>query len=129
MASIAISTPSVIVNNLPISIKSNSLKYTEGLGEQIMRTQSAGGGSIDVVYSDNAETKMSKVSFEMINTSENIASIRQWKTNLNQNAISIVDQQSGFTRNFASMALTANYEVTLGADTTISVEFMGNAAV
>lgn len=127
MASVAISTPSVIVNNLPTLIVPNSLKYTEGLGEQNMRTQSSGGGTVDIVYSDNAQSKMSKVTFDVINTSDNIALVRQWKTNLNQNAISIIG--TGFSRNFSNMALTSNYEVTLGADTVIALEFMGNAAV
>jgi len=129
MASRAISTPSVIINNLPIGIRPNSLKYTEGLGEQTMRTQSAGGGTVDVVYSSNAESFMSTVSFELLNTADNINNIRAWKTNLNQNAISIVDQNSGLTRNFANMALTNNYEVALGADGVIAVTFMGDAGV
>lgn len=129
MASIAIATPSIIVNNLPTYFKPNTLKYTEGLGEQNMRTQSAGGGIVDVIYSDNAESKMSMVSFEIMNTAENIELLRGWKVGLNQNAISIVDNSSGFTRNFANMAVTNNYEVNLGADTSISVEFRGDPAV
>jgi LEA14-like dessication related protein len=129
MANRAISTPSVIINNIPVSIIPNSLKYTEGLGEQTMRTQSAGGGSVDVVYSVNAESLMSTLSFEIINTAENIQLARGWKSNANDNAISLVDNATGFSRNFANMALTSNYEVNLGADTTIAIEFMGNSAV
>lgn len=129
MASRAISTPSVIINNIPIGIVPNSLKFTEGFGEQTMRTQSAGGGTVDVVYSLNAESLMSKVSFEMINTAENVALARGWKSNLNDNAISLIDSATGFSRNFANMALTTDYEVNLGADTTISIEFMGDRAV
>ncbi len=129
MASRAISTPSVIINNIAIAIVPNSLKYTEGLGESVMRTQSAGGGTVDVVYSINAESRMSKLSFEILNTADNIDLARGWKTNENQNAISLVDSQSNLSRNFANMALTSDYEVNLGADTTISIEFMGNGAV
>jgi hypothetical protein len=127
MASIAITTPSVIINNVTIAILPNSLNYTEGFGEQSMRTQSAGGGSVDVVYSDNAESKMSSVNFDMINTAENIALARSWKANLNQNAISVV--APGFSRNFSNMALVSDYSVELSADGKISLEFMGNAAV
>lgn len=129
MASIAISTPSIIVNNIPVGILPNSFKYTEGLGEQTMRTQSAGGGSVDVVYSTNAESLMSKVTFSMLNTAQNIDLIKGWKSNLNRNAISVADQSTGFTRNFSNLALTNNYEVELGADGTIAIEFMGDAAV
>lgn len=129
MASRAISTPSVIINNLPIAIIPNSLTFTEGFGEQTMRTQSAGGGSVDVVYSVNAESLMSKVTFEIINTDQNIALARNWKSNSNDNAISLIDSRTGFARNFSNMALTSDYEVSLGADTTITVEFMGNPGV
>lgn len=129
MASIAISTPSIVVNNVPVGILPNSFKYTEGLGEQTMRTQSAGGGSVDIVYSTNAESLMSKVTFSMLNTAQNINLIKGWKTNTNKNAISVADQLSGFTRNFSNMALVSNYEVELGADGTIALEFMGDAAV
>lgn len=129
MATRAISTPSLIINNLPVGIVPNSLKYTEGLGEQSMRTQSAGGGSVQVVYSTNAESFMSKISFQLINTAENMELAKRWKTNLNQNAISVIDQYTAFTRNFANMALTNDYELELGADGVISLEFMGDAAV
>lgn len=127
MAQIAITTPSVIINNLPIAILPNTLKYTEGFGEQSVRTQSAGGGSVEVVWSDNAESKMSTVSFDVINTNGNIALIRRWKANTNQNAISVVAQ--GFSRSFSNMALTNDFEVELSADGKISLEFKGNAGV
>lgn len=129
MASRSISVPSVVINNLPVGIVPNSLNFTEGLGEQSMRTQSAGGGSVDVVYSLNAESLMSQVNFSLINTAANADLVRGWKTNLNLNAISIIDQYSGFTRNFANMAVTNNYTVELGADGVIAIEFKGDAAV
>lgn len=128
MASIAISLPTVVVNNVTVAILPNSFKYTSGFGEQKMRTQSSGGGSVDVVYSDDATSKMSKVTFEMINTSANEALARSWKANTNQNAISVTDS-SGFTRSFANMALTSDFEVELGADGKIALEFMGNGSV
>lgn len=129
MASRSISVPSVVINNVAINIVPNSLKYKEGTGEQTVKTQSAGGGVVDVVYSDNAESKMSSVSFEMINTGANIESLLTWKNNANANAITLTDTATGFTRNFSNMALTTDYEVNLGSDTTISVDFMGDPAV
>lgn len=129
MAIKAISTPSLIINNLPVGILPNSLKMTEGLGEQTVRTQSAGGGSVQTVYSMNAESLMSKVQFSLINTAENMNSARSWKVNLNANVITVIDSATGFTRNFANMALTNDYEVEFGADGVIALEFMGDAGV
>jgi len=124
----ALTTPQITVNNTTFSIVPNSFSYTEGFGEQALRTQSAGGAQVTNVYSDNAETKMSSVKFQMFNTAENISNIRTWKANLNQNAISATDED-GFTRFFNSAALVNDYEVNLGADTTIDLEFMTDAAV
>lgn len=128
MATIAISLPTVVVNNVTVAILPNTFKYTSGFGAQKMRTQSSGGGSVDVVYSDDATSKMSKVTFDVINTSANEALARSWKVNGNQNAISVSDS-SGFSRSFANMALVGDFEVDLGADGKISLEFMGNGSV
>jgi len=59
---------------------------------------------------------------------ENIEIVREWKSNRNANGISITDENfSGRTINSAS--LNNDYDVSLGADTQIDLEFMGDAAV
>lgn len=129
MAQIAISVPSVTVNNQNIAIVPNTLTMTEGEGEQSVVTQSGGGGAIETVYFDNAENKRSMVSFELRNTSENVNLAKTWKTNLNNNTITISDNNSDFQRTVRNAALTNDYEVNLGADTTVSVEFYGDQAI
>jgi hypothetical protein len=124
----ALTTPSITVNNITVAIVPNSFSYTEGFGEQALRVQSAGGGGVQQVYSDNAETKVSSAKWSMINTAENIALIRTWKANSNANAISAT-AADGFARTFNNAALTGDYEVNMGADTTIDVEFMSDSAV
>ena len=127
MASIALANPSVIINNLAIAIVPNSVVYTEGFGEQNQRVQSAGGGSVETVFSNNVETNLSKVNFSVYPTESNIEALRSFKAAENANAISIVS--GGFSRTVNSAALTNDFEVNLGADTTIDVEFMGTKAV
>lgn len=122
----AIATPSIIINNTVAPVVPNSVTYTEGLGEQNVRSQSAGGGSVQMVYSDNAESKFSTVKFQMFPTPENINLIRTWKTNGNANAITIT--APGFSRSISEAALINNYEVNLGADTQIDLEFAGRGA-
>ena len=124
----ALTTPQITVNNITIDIVPNSFTYTEGFGEQNTRTQSAGGGQTTTVFSDNAETKMSAPKFSLFNTKENIDLARSWKANLNDNAISAVDND-GFTRFFANASLNNDYEVAMGADTAIDLEFMSDPAV
>jgi len=123
----ALSNPVVTINNVVLAIVPNSVTYTEGLGEQTMRTQSAGGGSVEQVYSNNVETNQSMFKCQLFNTAENIDNIRIWKTNNNANAITLTGE--GLTRSFSSMALTNNYEVNLGSDTAIDIEFIGNPAI
>ena len=123
----ALSTPQVLINNVVYSIVPNSLTYTEGFGEYTMRGSSVGSGKTEVIFSENAEDKKSKVTFEVYPTGENIKSLREWKVLKNDNAIEFVDD--GFNRSFTNAALTSDYEVTPGADTTISVEFMSDPAV
>ena len=128
MSAISVSTPSITVNNVVIGIKPNSFSYTEGFGEQSIRVQSAGGGTVEQVYSQDATSKYSMVKFIIYNTPLNIENARAWKSNLNNNAISITDD-NGITRHFNRMALINNYEVKLSADGEIELEFHGSAAV
>lgn len=123
----AIANAAVGVNNTAILIVPNSVVYTEGLGEQNMRAATAGGGSIQVVFSDNAETKFSMVKFKVYNIPDSIALLRSWKTNQDANVVTLT--APGFNRTFLNAAITNDYEVALGADTDIEVEFKSLGAV
>lgn len=121
------------INNSPTGYVPNSLSYEEGLGEQSISTQSAGGGIVQTVYSNNVETNKSMVKFTMFSagdaTSNNIDLIKTWKQNGSANAITISDTSSGFTRTFQNMALVNNYTVNLQDQGKIEVEFQGDPAV
>lgn len=119
----ALTNPSVIINNANMPIVPNTLSFTEGGGEQAMRVQSGGGGSIDVVYSQNVESRLATVSFSVLPTSVNIEALRAMKFAGNANAIQIVDPESGLQRSFLKAALTTDYQVNAGADAVIEVEF------
>lgn len=108
---IALSNPTVLINNISVAVVPNSVSYTEGKGEQMVRVQSAGGGSVQSVLSNNVETNLSTVKMSLFPTAENIALILTWKNNANANAISITG--SGLTRSFTNAALTSDYEVSL----------------
>jgi len=127
MAKIALANPTFIVNNASIRIVPNSGMYTEGFGEQNVRTQSGGGGDVETIISDNAETKKSNVKFSLFPTSENIALARQFKANVSNNAIQIISD--GFERTIGNAIVINDYEVNLGADTQIDLEFEGSASV
>lgn len=125
-----IADATLLVNNEVIGYLPNTLKFTEGLGEQNMRAVSVGGGSIEQVYSQNLETSFADISFELPVTKEMIELARTWKLNGNENVVQIVAENAdgAIDKTFTGCALTGNYEVELGAETSITIEMMGNTA-
>ncbi len=132
--SVAIANPQVTINNIAVSVVPNSVSYTEGFGEQTIRAASTGGSSVEQVFSQNIESNFSKVMFGIFPTPENIASARVWKTNLNANVITITGDvtsngvTTSFQRTFTNAAILNDYDVPLGSDTTIELEFQSDAA-
>lgn len=124
----AIATPTIQVNNETISIIPNSFKYKNGRGERTIRTQSSGGSAVDVVMTENAETKKSMVTFEMLNTAENISLAEDWQDLLNANAITASDNNNNFTKAFGNMTVITDPEITLSQDGNLTLEFEGSAA-
>ena len=62
---IALSVPGITVNNVPIAIVPNSFKYRKGAGETKVRAASTGGGGVNSIHTEDAETKVSYMTFEM----------------------------------------------------------------
>jgi hypothetical protein len=128
MAEFAISKPTIIVNNNPVAIIPNSFKFTEGEGETTVRTQSTGGGGVEIVISDNAEDKTSKFSVELMNTKKNIELARGWKKNPGVNVVES-NGQGGFNRIFNASSITNDYEVELSTDGKLSLEWSSEQAL
>jgi len=129
MAKYALSKPSVIVNNNPVGILPNTCKIDEGEGETTVRTQSAGGGNVDLVITDNAEDKMGKVSFDVPNTTEAIELARSWKKNPGVNVVEVTGKTpdgKNFSRVYNNASIVNNYEAELSADGKLSLEWVGD---
>ena len=125
----AVTTPKVTVNNQTIAVKPNSVWFDEGLGEQKVDVQSAGGNAVQQVIKQDASTLKSMCGFKLENTEQNIEFARQWKLNPGANALTITSSiSSSFSRSFTDLTLTNNYKVELGADTEIVIEFTGEQA-
>lgn len=124
MAKRDITNPTLTINNAGVKYIPNTFSYTEGFGAQKMRTQSSGGGAVEVVYSNDVSENYSTLKFNLTNTSENIELARTWKTKLNNNAATLTDGE--FSRNISNLALISNYEVNLISEGTIELEFCGD---
>lgn len=129
-----IANPQVIVNNIPLAIKPNSLSFTEGFGEQILRAASAGGKSVVQVLADNVEDNFSEIKFSLDNTISNIEQARIWKSQPGQNGIVVTGTvtegsvTTNFRRVFNKASLMNNYEVPLGSDVSLDLEFKSDPA-
>jgi len=128
---IQLSDVTVVVNNEAVGVLPGTVSFTEGLGEQTVRAVSIGGGAVEAVYSNDLESAFSMVKFELPSTPENIALARSWKTNNNNNAVQIIGEtlEGTLTRTFSRAALTADYEVGIGADSSVPIEFKAMTAI
>jgi len=129
---IPIANPQVTVNNEPVVIVPNTCAYTEGKGEQNVRAGSAGGGQVVQVVTENVESNFSMVKFEIYPDPESIELARSWKSNRNQNVVTVSGtnpEGKSIRRTFNQAIITNNYEVALGSDTTVSLEFQSQPAV
>lgn len=123
--------PTVQVNDTTIGVIPNSVSYTEGLGEQKIRAVSIGEGATEQVYAEDTESKFSMVSFEVPPTVANLAFFKSAKQGQNTNLVTLSGSTTdgNFQRTMTQSALTNDYEVPLGSDTNISIEFHGNAVI
>jgi hypothetical protein len=126
---IAISAPSVSINNETLAIVPNSFVYDGGEGEISVRAASAGGSRAESVHAINAETMISKVTFELYPTPDLDEKIRRWKRQVGGNVIQITQVlQNGqsIARTFQHQSLMNPIERNASADGTVSLEWSGD---
>jgi|TARA_R110002096_G_scaffold157101_7_gene321904 hypothetical protein len=122
---IQLTDATITVNDSPVAVMPDSVTFTEGLGEQTMRAASTGGGNVEVIYSNDLSTGFATIKFDMPSVIEYIEEVKNWKQAGNSNTVSISGEagSDSITRTFSKAALTMDYEVALGPDGVISVEF------
>jgi len=129
--SIQLTDAAVIANNEVVGVIPNSVSFTEGFGEQVVRAVSIGGGKVEQVYARNLETNFGTLKFSLPTTPENVRLARQWKTNGNQNVFQIAGStpEGTVTRTFTGAALCNDYEVPIGTEANIEIEIKANAPI
>ena len=128
---IQLSDATFIVNDESVTTIPNTITFTEGLGEQSMKAGSTGGGGVEPIFSNDLESNFSNVKAELPSTPENIELVKGWKVNRNNNVVQIIGEtpEGTLTRTFARAALTSDYEVGIGTDATIPLEFKSSPAI
>ena len=127
MARNALSDPTILVNNIPFLVVPNTIVFKDGYGETNVRSATTGGGGSESIHTQNAENRISSVTFEMYITDETRIAIAGWKRTPAANFVSGVDRNNlPFTCAGASM--TNEPEFNASVDGTVSIEFMGDPA-
>lgn len=124
---ISLSTPTILVNNVPVAIKPNSFSWDEGDGDKNIRIASVGGGSIQTFTGEDVETKMSNPKFTMFTSPENLALLKNWRAPGSSNVIQAT--APGFSRTFSNAVLLTKTPITTGVEGEMEVEFQSDPAV
>ncbi len=109
---IGFSNPTILINNVPITIKPGSFKFTDGLGDTKVRAMCAGGNAVITIHTEDVSTKVGKCEMELGITGDNRALVRSWKANTGANSIVATQPNAGFyvVFNFASMINDPNWD-------------------
>lgn len=125
MGNVAISVPGISVNNDPISIVPNSFKFTMGKGETTVRAASAGGGSVQSVHTEDAESKIGKMSWEMYVTTETMKSVSGWKNAIGANYVA-AQQPASSPLSGGNMSMVNDPDFEASADGKVEIQFEGD---
>ncbi len=128
---IQLTDATITANDEAVGVMPNSVSYTEGFGEQVVRAVSIGGGKTEQVFANNLETNFSTLKFSIPSTYGNIKLARSWKANANRNVFQIAGStvEGDVTRTFSAAALINDYEVPIGTEADIEIEIRSNSAI
>lgn len=115
--------PQVRINNETFLVVPNTVKITTGKGESLLKPQSAGNGSVTMVYSEDVETKIAKLMFSVYATADKVNKIIALKDNKFNNYIAVNDPALNIILKDAT--LINDPEITLGNDGQAELEFSG----
>lgn len=121
----------IVVNNEPINIIPNSVKYKDGKGEQKYTALSGGGGSVTGLFSNDVSTNIGSVTFSIPVTVETADLVRIWKDRRSNNLVQVWGStpEGTLTRSFRQAALVNDYEVNPSSEGVIEIEFKSLPAV
>jgi hypothetical protein len=122
MSQKSLSNPTIEVNDDTIAIVPNSFSYKPGKGDKGVKAQSSGGDGIEVVITENAETKKSMVKFKLYNTSRNLQLVKDWSAQFSN---TIRASEGDISESFRDMVITAEPERMIGAEGELEIEWEG----
>lgn len=123
MSKTIIFDPEIRINNETFATVPNTIRLTNGKGESLVKPQSSGNGEVEMVYSEDVETKIAKLMVSVFITAENMDKILELKNNRFNNYIAL--NATNFNVVINEAALINDPEQTLGNDGQAELEFHG----
>ena len=116
-----VSSSRVRVDSEDYSIKAGSLSFRDGFAEQeVMGTEGS-----EQIYSENPETAVGMITFELPATKENLDSIKKFQRGVHT-VTCYEDRNGGLTRIMPAGVCTNDSDKTTGSDGSYVVTFKGN---
>ena len=88
MSEIVLTNASIEVNDIPQAIMGNTVSVMLGLGESDLKAASK-GGAVTMVFSENIETKVGQIKYEMPSTETSVENIKEFKDNGPANVVRV----------------------------------------
>lgn len=125
MTQTVLSNLTLRVNNRTVGYKPNTLSFVTGRGEISTKGVSVGAGISDISVSENVETFVGKIKFELYTTAENEDLFKEWK----EAAIAVGNVVkifgTAFTGTMTSATVKNDPDMKTGVDESFEVEFEG----
>lgn len=122
-----LSNAKLVINNKAIQYEPNSLVIRAGRANRMVHAVTTGGGNVQVVSGEDISTKKGYCKFTIRPTAEMIKELKGWQNNGDANAIDVIQDDYSASIQYASVI--TDPDLSLGADTTVDVEFEGMPAV
>jgi len=128
MGKIALSNPTVVVNNKTLAIIPGSLSYKPGKPGTNVRSVSAGGGAYSTIHTKKGDEAVGMVKFKLAIVTDLDAVTAEYADNTAGNVIFFFEKvgQTVEKRVFEGMSLVTDPEKAISADGEAELEFQGD---
>lgn len=124
---LGLSNPTVTVNDEVILIKADSFEYTLGFGDMNLRPESAGGGSQEIVATEDVSTKISMCKFTVLTKSTTKNQVTGWLVASRRGPGNVVKASEGdFNVTFRQARIITDTNFSLGSEGETEIEFKAN---
>ena len=115
--------PYIHVNNVNWVYVPNTIVFNDGRGERVVRNQALGGGASEIVTTDNVETHIGMIKFQLRSNSENFKNTLILRDRFDKNVVVMSDPDSGFNLTFKQAVIINKIDYEVSAEGNFEIEF------